>query len=257
MLTERTVVFQNQDLQLVGMLHEPTGGGKKPGVLFLHGFTGNKLESHRLFVNAARALAKAGYYALRFDFRGSGDSAGDFIEMTVEGEVSDALAAYSWFKANTAVDPAKIAILGFSLGGCVAAHLAPQVETAALVLWSAVADPLQVFTAAQSHAIMRERAQTEGCLDLAGWPIGLPFIEELPQLQPCRAIAEYTGPALILHGSDDQVVPLQNSQMYLDALPTADKEFSLIDGAGHTFNKITWEKTLIDSTVAWMQKKVK
>lgn len=257
MFSERPIVFQNQGMQLIGMLHEPAGGGKKPGVLFLHGFTGNKLESHRLFVNAARAFAQAGYYALRFDFRGSGDSAGDFIEMTVAGEVSDALAAYNWFTANTAVDPTKIALLGFSLGGCVAAHTVPQVEPVALVLWSAVADPLRVFTAAQSHAIMLERARTAGCVDLAGWPIGLPFIEELPHLQPCKALTEYTCPVLILHGSDDQVVSVENSRMYYEALATPDKEFQLINGAGHTFNKIEWEKTLIDSTVAWMQKKVK
>lgn len=55
---------------------------------------GQKLEPHRLFVRMAEALAQAGYVSLRFDFRGSGNSDGDLADMTLAGELDDALAAW-------------------------------------------------------------------------------------------------------------------------------------------------------------------
>ena len=69
------------------ILHLPTARDAScPAVAFFHGFTGTKVEPHRIFVKTARELAAIGFYVLRFDFRGCGDSAGDFSEMTIGGE---------------------------------------------------------------------------------------------------------------------------------------------------------------------------
>ena len=49
----KPVTFKNKGQTLVGILHKPDGlkpGEKTPGILMLHGFTGNKTEAHRLFV---------------------------------------------------------------------------------------------------------------------------------------------------------------------------------------------------------------
>ena len=279
MLIERPVLIESAGGQLIGVVHEPQvqpfsreqkfSGNlpevaeksdsfvSKPGILLLHGFTGNKLESHRIFVNTARRLAQAGYYTLRFDFRGSGDSSGDFRDMTVTGEVEDAVNAYRWFSENTPVQPEKIAVLGFSLGGCVAAYTAAQVNPAALVLWAPVAEPLKIFTRTESFESMLEHSQATGYIDLNGWPLGRGFIQELPKLDPLSAVGKYTGPALIMHGQEDLSVPVENGRLYYDHLPTADKEMHVIADAGHTFNKIEWEDALTGQTVAWMQKKVK
>ncbi len=48
-----------------------------------HGFTGNKSESNRLFVESARSFAKADFYVERFDFFGTGDSSGEFHESRI------------------------------------------------------------------------------------------------------------------------------------------------------------------------------
>ena len=77
---ETPVVFDSKGQQIVGMLHVPNGRGRFPGALLLHGFTGTKTESHRMFVKLSRRLAEHGIASLRFDFRGSGDSAGEFEE---------------------------------------------------------------------------------------------------------------------------------------------------------------------------------
>ena len=75
-MPEELIHFTNEDLRLYGMLHRPEGAGPHPAVMILHGFTGQRIEPHRLFVKLARQLVAAGIAALRFDFRGSGESEG-------------------------------------------------------------------------------------------------------------------------------------------------------------------------------------
>jgi alpha/beta superfamily hydrolase len=48
-----------------------------------HGFTGSKIEAHRFFVKLARSLSDSGFIILRFDFRCSGDSDGEFEDITL------------------------------------------------------------------------------------------------------------------------------------------------------------------------------
>lgn len=256
-MVERPVVFENEGEQLIGIVHEPEGIGVKPGVILLHGFAGNRIEPHRLFVKMARSLAKTGFYVFRFDFRGSGDSQGEFVDMTISGEISDALAGLNWFKENTGVDPERIGVLGLSMGGCVAAYTAARANIKALVLWSAVALPLQVFEKNAPYQLMINQAKKQGYLEWNGWRIGFPFLEELPSLNPLEMIKEYTGPGLCIHGSGDQVVPIEHSHLYYRYLSSPDKEVYIIEEADHTFNKFEWEQEVIQKTVAWLENKLK
>jgi alpha/beta superfamily hydrolase len=103
----KPVTFKNQGQELVGILHVPDAlqsGERAPAIVMFHGFTGNKSESHRLFVHVAKALCNADFVVLRFDFRGSGDSDGEFEDMTVPGEVSDAREALTFLSKLDFVD---------------------------------------------------------------------------------------------------------------------------------------------------------
>ena len=66
-MNETPITFSNHGQQLVGMLHLPDGPGPHPAVIFYHGFTGDRVENHVIFVKMARRLAAAGHAALRFD----------------------------------------------------------------------------------------------------------------------------------------------------------------------------------------------
>src|SRR5579863_2729220 len=100
MRMESPVEFQNRPGKwLRGMIHRPSSLARRraaPGVIFFHGFTGDRMESHWLFVKCSRALAQAGIASLRFDFYGSGESEGEFREVTLRGEISDARAAIEY-----------------------------------------------------------------------------------------------------------------------------------------------------------------
>jgi dienelactone hydrolase len=118
---EELLWIPSRGKRMAAVLHLPDGRGRAPAVLMCHGFTGHKAESHRLFVHTARRLMQEGLVVLRFDFLGSGDSEGLFEEMTIRGEVEDALNALAFLRGHGRVDAARVAMLGFSLGGCVVA----------------------------------------------------------------------------------------------------------------------------------------
>jgi alpha/beta superfamily hydrolase len=106
---------------LEGILETPADGAVLGAVVVchphpLHGGTMHNKVAHTL----ARAFVRMGFAALRFNFRGTGGSAGKFDEG--DGELDDALAAIAWLRARFAVGPHWLA--GFSFGAAIAIRAA-------------------------------------------------------------------------------------------------------------------------------------
>jgi dienelactone hydrolase len=136
---QQAVTLDRGGMTMRGMFHRPDGPiGKVPAVAIFHGFTGNKMEPHFIFVKLSRALAEAGIASVRFDFLHSGESDGDFEHMKLSGEVQDGLAVLDYLRAREDVDADRIGILGLSMGGVVASRVAAarpgQVKS--LCLWA-------------------------------------------------------------------------------------------------------------------------
>lgn len=254
---ERPVVFYNRDQQINGILHSPTGcEAPCPAVAFFHGFTGTKVEPHRIFVKTARELAAIGFYVLRFDFRGSGDSEGDFSEMTIGGEVSDAIKSMDVLTAMPGVDAERIGILGLSMGGCVAAFVSGQdARVKSTVLWA----PLSDDPPDRKHEILErvKNPPTPEELALANPNIvGKAFYEELPKISPSATLQAFRGALLVIHGSADDVVPVSHGKRYYKSMRGRDAltELEIIDQGDHTFNTVASEQAVIAKSVEWFRR---
>lgn len=76
--TEEPLVFRCEGSALVGILHRTAAARCEVAVLVIVGGPQYRVGSHRQFVSSARALAAADYPVLRFDYRGMGDSDGEY-----------------------------------------------------------------------------------------------------------------------------------------------------------------------------------
>jgi hypothetical protein len=123
-MTER-VQFTSAGLKLAGLLHLPADyrkGERRPAFLVLHGF-GSRKDSDGMRI-AAELYASLGYIALRFDFRGCGDSEGARGRVICLEQVDDARAALEFLMDRPEVDPKRIGVYGHSFGAAVAVYSA-------------------------------------------------------------------------------------------------------------------------------------
>ncbi|MEN2786715.1 alpha/beta hydrolase family protein [Sphingomonas qilianensis] len=99
-----------------GIAYRPGGAGPHPVVIIAHGLPGNEKN-----LDLAQALRRAGWIAVTFNYRGSWGSAGTF---RFAHNPEDAAAVVAWVRRNAAsigADPSRIALIGHSMGGWVAA----------------------------------------------------------------------------------------------------------------------------------------
>lgn len=134
----KSVRFRHPDREgprLEGRLHLPDGLGPFPGAVICHPHSqyGGSMDVP-LMAALCQGLARAGWAALRFNFRGVGGSEGRFDEGV--GEVDDAAAALAFLAGQAAVKSTGLALVGYSFGALVgleAARKSPLVGALAAV----------------------------------------------------------------------------------------------------------------------------
>jgi len=259
----KPAVFKNQNQELVGILHIPEGlkmGEKTPGIVMFHGFTGNKTEAHRLFVQVARSLCKSGFTVLRFDFRGSGDSDGEFEDTTLPGEVSDAEAALTFLMRQRSVDRERVGVIGLSMGGRVATILASKDERVKFaILYSAALSPLREKFLSQMDKSKLERLNLGEAVEVSnGWYLKKDFFDTIDYVIPFEVMGGIKIPMLIVHGDRDFVVPLEEAEKgYSIIKGLNDKnELYIVEGGDHTFSKKEHTLKVIDKTLNWLKRVV-
>lgn len=138
-MKETPILFGGAGEPLFGVIHEPSGDRNGSGFVFCHPFGEEKLWAHRVFVSYARELADAGYTVLRFDYRGNGDSGGDFSHSSIQTGLADIRTAVD--RLREAAGVATVGLLGLRLGASMASLVADRAsDIDRLVLWAPVID---------------------------------------------------------------------------------------------------------------------
>ena len=255
------VTFEVDGQTVVGTLALPASLERPPVVLLLHGFTGSRDElpisgtDEGVFSRTAQVLAARGVASLRIDFRGSGQSDGEWADTTFTGQITDASAAIDWLAAEERVDGERIALLGWSQGGLVAAAAADdRVDTVAL--WAPVAHPLATFEPLLGAETIAAGLASGGAPVHVELPWGAEFdmksgfFEELHSVSPLAEIADYSGPLLVIVGTRDTVVFPQpeEGQSYLDS-HDGQEELLVLD-TDHVWDAFTGPD-MVDEMALW------
>ena len=241
---EERVTFQSGKLKITGVLHIPANhkpGERRGAMLVLHGFGSNKNSTS--CIQPARLLADWGYVALRFDFRGCGESDGEPSRVICLEQVEDTKAAVSFLATRAEVDPRRIGVAGSSFGAAVAVYSGGVDERIAAVIsnggwgdgetkfrrqhaspeaWSKFARMLEEGRAAraQGRQIMVPRydivpipPQLRGNL-APNSIMEFPFdtVDSMYNFRANEVVGKISPrPLLLLHSSNDSVTPTEQS----------------------------------------------
>ena len=220
-------------------------GEKCPMVIFCHGFSGTK--DGPLFELIADTLQAHGIASIRFDFNGHGESEGEFKDMTVPNEIVDAKKVVEYVRDLRYVSD--LAIVGHSQGGVVASMTAgqlseelgkPAFKAVALMAPAAVLreDAIRGSTMGKSYDPFDpgEYVELWGGLKLGGNYIRTAFT-----LPIYETAAKYQGPALIVHGTADRVVPYTYGERFHQIWPGS--EYVLQEYFDHGFSQNIYRST--------------
>ncbi len=252
------VTFENQSEKLFGIIHRPLDQSPRPAVLFCHGFEGNKCGKRRVYVTLAQELAKKGFVSLRFDYRGSGDSEGEFKDVTLEGEVSDALKAIDLLAADEQVDNSRICIIGRSLGSVVAMQAAARHRMIkSIVLWAPIYSSArwkELWVASQGKT-MTDMQKRE--FDRLGQQIpNKAFLTQFFNLDIEKSLKELKEtPLLLIHGEKDGIVNIGESEHYEKARKGTRgiTSFMRLPNTEHDFSHNEEQLMAIRQTCDWLQ----
>ena len=201
-----TIDGDHGKLQAVIQKPDLKPGQQCPMVVFCHGFGGTK--EGPLFELITDSLQKHGIASIRFDFNGHGESEGKFEEMTVPNEINDAKKVIEYVRDLRYVS--KIALVGHSQGGVVASMTAGELgsDISAVVLMAPAAvlrdDAIRGSTFGKQYNPLDPPEYVE----LWGpQRLGRNYIKTAFSLPIYETAANYHGPALIIHGNGDRIVP--------------------------------------------------
>jgi pimeloyl-ACP methyl ester carboxylesterase len=186
-----------------------------------------------IFGQIASALADAGFYVLRYDNRGVGQSGGRPEAATLDDYAEDLRAVVRYLGGRKDVDRRRIAVVGYADGGPVALIAASKDDRiAAAVLIASIgtngADATLGQLSVNLEQSKRSAAEKEAALALqkqiqtavltgSGWEgvspevrrqAETPWFHSVLSFDPARIMRNVNQPLLILHGSlDTQVAP--------------------------------------------------
>lgn len=278
--SEYPIVFPCAGDQLLGVVAQPEPA-KKIGVLVVVGGPQYRVGSHRQFLLLSRALASAGYPAMRFDFRGMGDSAGELHNFEeVNADIGAAVNAFM------AASPGLERVVLWGL--CDAA-------SACLLYWNSTHDQriggltlLNPWVRSEAtlarahikHYYVQRLLQLEFWRKLLGGQLGVTraifgFLNNLRQARQAggsdgtqakfsfqermlRGLQEFRGSTLVILSGNDYtakefIESTRASPDWQAALSGTNVVLREVPDADHTFSTGEWRAAVETLTVGWLR----
>lgn len=199
-------------------------------VLFFHGNAGDR----RGRVDYAQVFSGAKADVFLIDYRGYADNPGSPHE---KGLMKDARALWSYATETCHVDPSRILLFGESLGGGVAVGLAQEACKSGT--------PPGGLIVRSTFSSLADAASVH-----YPWlPVRLLLWDRYPSVD---RIGDVTCPVLILHGTNDRIVPFELGRRLFEAAPALSdnglpKRFVTLDGADHNGLLITHQREFTEA----------
>jgi dipeptidyl aminopeptidase/acylaminoacyl peptidase len=251
---QKAVSYKAADgTQLTGYLTLPRGRDAKnlPLVVFPHG--GPAARDTAGFDWWAQAMASRGYAVLQVNFRGS-EGLGDALLEAGYGQwgrkmQTDLSDGVRWLAGQGTIDPKRVCVVGASYGGY-AALAGATIDTG-------------VYRCAVSVAGPSDLRRMIGRVRDASFKYWTRFMgvenerdPKLAEISPATLAHKVSIPLLMIHGKDDSVVPVEQSELMAEALRKAGKPYDLViqKGADHWLSRGDTRLQTLEATVGFLEK---
>ncbi|MFB6144908.1 MAG: alpha/beta hydrolase family protein [Candidatus Nanohaloarchaea archaeon] len=224
-----------EDGEEVSTVHHEADSDK--WIFFCHGFGSDKEGSYE---RRAERAVKEEYNAVRFDFRGNGESDGEFIDQTLSSRIDDLKAVVEHFQ------PENYVLFGSSFGGKVVLHGSLELEPYA-VIGRAPVTYNQIME--KYRSVVEEKGEFTHHGNKA---IDERFYEDFDQYSFDDVAQRLDKPLSIFHGGSDTTVHFRNSADAIKELET-DTLLMKFDGENHSFSGRA-EDRMRDAMFDWLER---
>ena len=207
-----------------------------PGVVFLSGLKSDKEGTKAIFLSQWAEKNKRDF--LRFDYRGHGNSSGNFEETSISDWLEDTK------KIVMALTSGPQILVGSSLGGWISllfARLHPQ-KVAGIIGIAAAPDFTTQYSLNKLSEDKRQELKSTGKLSFHSEYFEEPLVITKKLIDDGNENLVLTNkqpidcPVRLLHGSLDDDVPISKSIRVLESLNSSDVQLQIIKGIDHRFS---------------------
>jgi alpha/beta superfamily hydrolase len=233
--------FGSSNRQLFGAYHAPLKAASARGAALLCAPWGPEyFVSHRVLRRLATRLSEAGYHVLRFDYYGTGDSAGKRQDGDLVSWVQDAAIAADELRDMSGFET--VASFGVRLGAVVAWRLAQQREDVRkVVMWDPVVNGtryLADLVKAQAEidrwslSGLRNHTTANGTLNLLGCPLTPAMRAGIERVRPAEFQTPITADVTLFHSES-----LPERAQLVRALEVGGTGFHVEETSGQTWRE--------------------
>lgn len=248
-MEKRGISFKLEGLRLVGEVYIPEQEEPYPALCLCHGVPrGITDPSDRGYPFLAQRFCDAGFLTLIFNFRGTGNSGGNF---DILGWTRDLEAVLDYLDNMTEVDKSKIFLMGFSGGAAVSVYVASKDPRVSSLVTCACPAWFRPFPDAERARIAIEHFRDIGIIRDEDFPASLEeWLDGFSQISAIDRIEKMSPrPLLIVHGTQDDVVdPSQAWALYEKA--GEPKEMLMVEGAGH---RLRVDEGAMEGALNWLR----
>lgn len=227
------IFFGRAPKSLFGIYHPPKAAqARGTGVVLCYPFGQEYMRAHRAFRQMALLLSKAGFHVMRFDYYGTGDSAGTEYEGSIAQWIEDVRTAADELKETAEVK--RVAFVGLRLGAALAVLAAlGREDVDHLVLWDPVVRGVSYLEEVSAENLdsvgnSRQSVLEDGTVGVTGFPVTPRIRRELEELN-LLAVAPRQGSERLVVASQPRTEFETLGQQRVEG---ARSEYQLVPSAG-------------------------
>jgi dienelactone hydrolase len=255
--TQKTVLVPTKDgKSLEGLLHQPTGSGPFPAVLFVSGLGMTMHEGNNSFDEIAQRLGEKGILTLEFQFP-------IFLENDICRELPLTQRAYltaaalQYLRQRHAVDRNRIGVIAQSYGAATVLGMdTSAVKTVALIsgAWFPKNSIVNVYK--EKGVVINYEGDTSLPRSSGeNTTVGKEFWEDIEHFDTLEQAEKLHMPVLIIHGNKDSKVPVSDAEKVFASIPSKNKKLKIFRGGDHGIVNVprVMRGEFVGDLISWFQ----